>query len=433
MATSISARDDDLLRARAQRRVLSVLVAAQALSGAGLAAGVTVGALLAQDMLGSTSLAGVPSALGTTGSAVAAAVVGRISQARGRRPGLVTGYLAGAGGSIGVVVAGVADNPVLLFSALFLYGAGTSTNLQARYAGADLAEPEQRGRAVATVLVATTLGGVAGPSLTAPTGALAHAFGIPYLTGPFLLAAAAYAGAAVVLARWLRPDPLLLARVSEAGRPGAPPDDAGSRSRAVPARDHGPGVVAGSAVMVLAQFVMVALMTMTPVHLREHGHDTAVSGLVIAVHIAAMYLPSPLTGRLVDRYGAYALACASGLTMLAAGSVAAAAPGDSAVLSMAALGLLGLGWNFGLVAGTAMIADAMPAETRAGTQGLADVAIAVAAAAGGMASGLIVGAVGYPALALGGAVLALAIVPVATGAVRGGRVVFRRTCGSGLR
>ena len=133
--------------AQAQGRILRVLVASQILSGAGLAAGVTVGALLAQDMLGSTSLAGLPSALFTAGSALAAVAVGRISQARGRRPGLAAGYLTGAVGSAGVITAAVLDNPVLLFLALFVYGAGTATHLPARYAGADLAAPGHRARA----------------------------------------------------------------------------------------------------------------------------------------------------------------------------------------------------------------------------------------------------------------------------------------------
>lgn len=134
-------------RSEAQRRVLVVLVSSQILSGAGLAAGITVGALLAQDILGSSDLAGLPSALFTAGSALAAVTIGRVSQARGHRPGLAAGYLTGAVGSAGVIGAAVADNPVLLFAALFVYGAGTATNLQARYAGADLAAPAHRARA----------------------------------------------------------------------------------------------------------------------------------------------------------------------------------------------------------------------------------------------------------------------------------------------
>jgi MFS family permease len=156
---------------------------------------------------------------------------------------------------------------------------------------------------------------------------------------------------------------------------------------------------------------MVAIMTMTPVHLHDHGHGTAASGVVIAVHIAAMYLPSPLTGWLVDRFGRLRIAAASGLTLLASGVLAATAPGDSVALLALALALLGLGWNFGLVSGTAIITDAVPLATRARTQGMVDVSIAVAGATGGISSGLVVAASGYPVLALTGGVLALAVLP----------------------
>ncbi|MER6512996.1 MFS transporter [Nonomuraea sp. NPDC001636] len=413
MTTNVPVRADDVPRVEAQRRSLLVLVIAQVLSGVGLAAGVTVGALLAQDMLGSTGLAGLPSAVGTAGSALAAVAVGRLSQARGRRPGLALGYLAGAVGSGGVIVAAVAGHPVLLFLSLFLYGAGTATNLQARYAGADLAAPARRAGAVSTVLVATTLGGVAGPNLAAPTGSLAAVLGIPYLAGPFLLAGVAYALAAVVLAVWLRPDPLLLARALEAD----PPPTADPTAAPAAARRR-PGVPAGALVMVLTQVVMVAIMTMTPVHMHDSGSGAAASGLVIAIHIGAMYLPSPLTGRLVDRHGPLAVAAASGLVLLAAGTLAAVAPDDSVAAYAVALALLGLGWNLGLVTGTAIITDAVPLTTRARTQGWVDVSIAIAGAAGGMASGLVVAVAGYPLLAVGGGVLALAIVPVAVKAAR---------------
>ncbi|RFS83826.1 MFS transporter [Actinomadura spongiicola] len=420
MTDTVPARTEGLPHAQVQRRVLIVLVAAQVLSGAGLAAGVSVGALLAQEMLGSTGLAGLPSALGTAGSALAALAVGRVSQARGRRPGLAAGYLTGAVGSAGVIAAAVAGNAALLFLSLFVYGAGAATNLQARYAGADLASPARRASAVSTVLVATTLGGVVGPSLTAPTGDLAHSLGVPYLAGPFLLAGAAYAMAALILVVWLRPDPLLLAGALEAecvAAAGAQPGEAAGRPRPA-VEGHRSRLLVGALVMVLTQLVMVAIMTMTPVHMRDHGHGAGASGFVIAVHIGAMYLPSPLTGRLVDRYGRLTLAAASGLTLLAAGIIAATAPGGSVASLVVALALLGVGWNFGVVSGTAIVTDAVPLATRAKTQGMVDVAIAVAGATGGMASGLVVAAAGYPLLAVGGGILALAIVPAAVATAR---------------
>jgi MFS family permease len=397
-----------------QRRTLVVLVVAQVFSGAGLAAGITVGALLAQDMLGGTDLAGLPSALFTAGSAAAAVLVGRVSQRSGRRGGLALGYLTGAAGAAGVVLAAVLDNAALLFAALVVYGAGTAANLQARYAGADLAHPARRGRAVSTVLVATTLGAIVGPNLVSVTGDLAASWGIPPLAGPFLLAGAAYAAGGAVLLALLRPDPLVLARELAA----AAPPDPGAASGATGGATRSRAVVTATVVMVVAQLVMIAIMTMTPVHMLAHGHDVAAAGLVIAVHVGAMYLPSPLSGWLVDRHGPRAVAAASGVTLLAAGVLAMAAPAHSVAALTAALALLGLGWSFGIVSGTAMLAAALPLAVRAKTQGTVDLGIALAGAAGGMASGFVVASTSYAALALAGGLIATAVVPVVAAAAR---------------
>ncbi|MFC3892790.1 MFS transporter [Lentzea rhizosphaerae] len=385
----------------AQRRILAVLVAAQVLSGAGLAAGITVGALLAQDMLGATSAAGLPAALFTIGSALAAVLIARVSGLHGRRAGLAGGYLAGAAGALGVVIAAATDNVVLLFIALFVYGAGSSTNLQARYAGADLAAPQRRGRAVSTVLVATTLGAVLGPNLVTPTGALARSWGVPALAGPFILAAFAYTAGAIVLWVMLRPDPLLTAR-------SLPVDPVTTGNSSGNPRL----LLIGATTMVVIQLVMIAIMTMTPVHMQHHGHGLTATGFVIAVHVAGMFLPSPLSGWLVDRFGRLPVIAASGVTLLTAGLVAGFAPAESVALLTVALGLLGLGWNLGLVSGTALITDAVPLESRASVQGRIDMAIAVAGATGGMASGFVVASSSYPALSFAGGIIALALVPL---------------------
>ncbi|WP_329179695.1 MFS transporter [Streptomyces decoyicus] len=402
-----------------QRRILAVLVFSQILSGAGLAAGITVGALLAEDMLGSTGLAGVPSALFTAGAALGAVGIGQICRRHGRRPGLALGYAVGALGSLGVVVAAALGSAVLLFGSLLVYGAGTSTNLMARYAGADLASPARRGRAVSTVLFATTLGAVIGPNLVTLTGDVAHSWGIPRLAGPFLLAVAAFGAAAVALAVLLRPDPLRLAEKLAAEQAvvaaGSTAGDADGRPDERPDRR---GVITGTTIMIITQLVMIAIMTMTPVHMQAHGHGTQASGLVIALHVGAMFLPSPLTGLLVDRIGRRWIAGASGPVLLAAGVLAAVAPPHSVPALATALVLLGIGWNFGLVSGTALVTDALPPARRASAQGLVDVGIALAGATGGMASGLVVVLGGYPTLALAGGILALAVLPVLAWAVR---------------
>lgn len=399
----------DLSDAPEQARVLRVLAAAQILSGAGLAAGITVGALLARDMLDSTSLAGMPAMLFTVGSAGAAIGIGRLSQRRGRRVGLAAGYLTGAVGSAGVVLAAVLDSVPLLFAALFIYGAGTAANLQARYAGADLAAPHRRGRAVAIVLVATTVGAVAGPNVAGAMGRWAQAWGIPTLAGPFVLAGVAYAVGAAVLWTLLRPDPLLLARTRERDastrsvEPDPTPAEARTRSR---------GIATGALVMIVSQMVMIAVMTMTPIHMRSHGLDVGAVGFVIGVHVAAMYLPSPLSGWLVDRWGAATVAMLSAVTFVGAGAVGAWSPPDSMPMLTLSLALLGLGWSFGLNAGTAMVTTAAPLAHRARIQGNVDFLIALAGATGGALSGVVVAGAGYATLALGGGAVALLLVPV---------------------
>ncbi len=391
-----------------QARVLRTLVAAQVLSGAGLAAGVTVGALLAEDMLSSDSLAGVPAALFTIGSAGAAVLVGRISDAHGRRRGLGLGYAAGAIGAALVVLAAHLASVALLLPALLVYGAGTATNLQARYAGADLAAPDRRGRAVSTVLVATTLGAVVGPNAVSVMGDFAEGSGLPRLAGPFLLAAVSYGLAGAVLSVWLRPDPLLVARArEEAVAPAARRVDEVDEEVRV-----GRSVVLGALVMVVAQLVMVAIMTMTPVHMTHHGHSLGAAGVVIAAHIAGMYLPSPVTGRLLDRFGPRIIALASGVTLATSGLLAAVTPVGSVFGLAVALTVLGIGWNLGLVSGTAIVTDAAPLSIRARIQGGVDLCVAVAGASGGLGAGATVAATSYPTLSAIGAIVAIAMVPV---------------------
>lgn len=392
------------------RRTLIIVVISQIFGGAGLATGVTVGALLAQEMLGSDSFAGVPTALFTLGSAGAALLVGRLSERYGRRSGLAAGFITGGIGAIGVVMAALTNNIIFLFASLLIYGAGAATNLQVRYAGTDLAPSTKRATAVSIALVSTTLGAVAGPNLVEPMGRFAMAIGVPALAGPFILAAAAYILAGLVFLVLLRPDPLIVAKaVADAQRRnGSNLSDEKINTQATNKR----GIVVGATIMVLTQIVMVSIMTMTPVHMGHHGHGLKEVGLVIGFHIGAMYLPSLMTGFLVDKFGRIAMAIASGATLLAAGVLSAVAPGDSMLVLIIALSLLGLGWNFGLISGTALIVDATNVSNRAKAQGAVDVLIALAGVSGGVLSGVVVAYSSFATLSIAGSILSLLLVPV---------------------
>lgn len=394
------------------KKTLITVVISQIFGGAGLAAGITVGALLARDILGTESYSGLPAALFTLGSALSAYLVGRLSQQFGRRLGLSLGFIFGGLGALGVIIAATWNHVFFLFLSLFIYGAGTSTNLQARYAGTDLANEKQRGMAVSIAMVSTTLGAVAGPNLVTPMGKVATAIGIPALAGPFILAAVAYLLAGLTLFFYLRPDPFLVAQAIAAEEEKICTKPTTSNQQALQKTVNRAGVIVGALVLVLSHIIMVAIMTMTPIHMQNHGTGLTAVGIVIGLHIAAMYLPSLGTGLLVDKIGRTSMVIASGVTLAISGLMAAFAPGESLGWLTTALILLGLGWNFGLISGTAIIIDSTTLATRAKTQGSVDVWVALGGTAGSLLSGIIVAYSSYAFLGILGTYLALLLIPL---------------------
>lgn len=395
-------------RQHLHRRTLAIVLLSQAFGGAGLAAGISVGALIAQDMLGSEALSGLPTALFTLGAALTAFLIGRVTQRVGRRIALGLGFISGGLGALGVVFATQFESAVLLFISLFVYGAGTATNLQARYAGTDLAPTSRKGTAISTAMVATTIGAVAGPNLIEPLGGLAENLGLPALAGPFLLAAVAYLLAGTILVSLLRPDPYTVARQWEQQQAAAhdqqtPDDDAAVGSPRL--------VQVGALVMVVSQIVMVGVMTMTPIHMRAHDHSMGAVGVVIGLHVGAMWLPSLVTGPLVDRIGPRLTTITAGLTLLAAGLTAALSPGESLAGVLIALVLLGLGWNIGLVSGTTLVVHGTRPDVRAATQGTIDVWYQLFGAGAGILSGILMSATGFATLTIVGGIIAMIVIP----------------------
>jgi MFS family permease len=402
-------------RAAVQRRTLSVLSAAVALGGLGVTVGITVGGLLAREVAGSDAAAGLGQTASVLGAALIAVPLARVSDRRGRRTGLALGYGVAVLGALVVVAAAAASSLPLLLAGLFLFGAATSSGLQARYAAADLAEPEHRGRALSLVVWATTIGSVLGPNLAEPGGALGSALGLPDLGGAFVLSVAAFAIVVLGALLLLRPDPLLLARRLAVGSgPAGPPPrtGAGAALRAVWAS---PGGRLGVTAVVVSHAVMVGLMVMTPVHMGGghggvEGTTLRLIGLVISVHVAGMYLFSPLVGWLADRAGGAATVALGGGLLLLAGVIAGTAPAGAATQLAVGLFLLGLGWSCGLVAGSTLVTESVPAPLRPTAQGATDLLMGLGAA--------VAGAVGGPLLAVGGfglvaVVSALLVVPLA--------------------
>jgi MFS family permease len=381
-------------RHEVQRRTLAVLAATQMLAGVGVAAGVAVGALVAAEVLGRRDLAGLVQTSQVLGAAGIALPAARVSAARGRGPGLALALLIGSAGAVVAVLSTVTGLVVLLLVGSALLGGGTAAGLQARFAGTDLARPEERARALSVVVWSTTVGAVLGPNLAGPAAALGQGVGVDPLAGPYLIAAVALALGAVVVVTGLRPDPLRMA----AGLTPEPAAERTSLRTGLRAARASRTAWVGLLTAASAHTVMVAVMVMSPIHMSDGGASITVIGLVVSGHIAGMYALSPVMGWAADRWGRLPVASAGALTLAAAAaSAAVSAPGPSPALATG-LVLLGLGWSACLVAASAMIADGVTGPARTAVQGTSDTIMSLAAATGGALAGVVVTTLGFATL-----------------------------------
>jgi MFS family permease len=391
------------------RRAVGLLALATAVGSLGLAAGGTAAALLAVAMTGSEAAAGLPLGALAAGQAGAALLVGRVTARAGRGAGLVLGYVLGVLGALVVIAAAVRGDVAVLLAGSVLLGGANASIFLTRYAAAEIGGPGARGRALGTVLSASTVGTIAGPSLLLPSGRLAEGLGLPQLTGLYLVAVAAFAAAAVALAGLARSRLPDLGRGSRfAGAAPARPPALASGTLAAALRR--PPVRAALLVLGATNLVMVAVMAVSPVLLSNHGHHLGFVGLAVTVHVAGMFVPSSLTGWLTDRLGGARVTGAGGVLLALAGVGGAVADPAHGPVMVAVLLVLGLGWNCGVVAGSALLAAAVPAELRPRSEAVGEASMGLAAAAGAPAAGAVVALGGFATVCLAGAAVGAAIV-----------------------
>ena len=396
-----------------RRRTLALLTIGQVLGGLGMGAAISVGALSANDLAGEV-WSGFAGAVMTLGAAALAVPLARFADRSGRRLSLSTAAaIAAVGAAICVAAITIRSLPVL-FVGLAMIGSATAAGLQSRFAATDLATSATRGRDLSLVVWSTTIGAVTGPNLAEPGNALGALFGLPELAGVFLFPVATLTIAAIVYLVGLRPDPLLesrrLAAVELAsGRPGTEP---------LPQRIGDATLVKVAIVAIsLSHATMVALMSMTPVHLVHGGATLSIVGFTISLHIAGMYALSPVFGILSDRLGRLPT-IAVGQLLLIGSAVITALGSHQIPVVMLGLIMLGLGWSASTVAGAALLTDAAPPAQRVVWQGRSDLSMNLAGAVGGAASGPLLALFGYSGLAW------ILLIPVA--GVLAGLVVGRR-------
>jgi MFS family permease len=403
LAATIPPEEMDRLR----RRTLWTLFAVAALGSTGYIAAVTVGTLVAAELAGGPALGGLPTATTTIGTTVAAAFIAMLMLRVGRRNGVLVGLIVGVVGGVTVLGSVLAASIPLLLVGSAMTGFANGTGNLGRYIAADLVPPARRASAIGTVVWGSTIGAVGGPNLVAPAGEIAASLGLPELAGAYALTVGFLGLAWLLAAVMLRPEPYALADPSALSARQEADGPAPSLGRLLA---H-PTVLVALVTLVATQVVMVLIMTMTPLHLIDHGHDLATVGFVLSAHTFGMFALSPISGRLTDRFGSPRIIAAGLCTLAIAALLAALSPADGGILLTLALFLLGYGWNLGFVAGSSMLTGGLALAERTRVQGVADSLIWGTAAVSSLSSGIIVAGASYTALGFLG--IGLVVLPVA--------------------
>jgi len=388
------------------RRITRTLFAVSSLASAARVAFFPVASIIGAQLSGRPAWAGVPATGYILGGALSAFGWGHLMDPLGRRRTLTVGLLVGAGGATLAVVAVERAAFAVFLLASLLIGAAVSAVELSRFVAAEVHAPPQRARAISTVVLGGTAGAIFGPLLAGLAARLVQRARLEELAGPYVVTAALFATAALVVYLLLWPEPRDLARAVAAA---SDPHHAGTGAgRTLGEILRVPAATVAITAMVFGQLIMVMLMVITPLHMRGHAHPVSSISFVISAHVVGMYAFSIVSGRLADRLGRGPVVAAGAGILVLAGVSARLSP---QVLPLTgALFLLGLGWNFCYVAGSSLLADQLSPAERGRTQGFNDLLIGLTSATGSLSSGIAFATIGYGAMAVVAA--AAAVVPL---------------------
>ncbi|MEE8367098.1 MAG: MFS transporter [Thermoanaerobaculia bacterium] len=389
------------LEPRARRRAMLGIFSSIAVAAIGYIPALSIAPLVADALLGSARWSGLPAAVTIAGAAVGTTLLSRVMARRTRRFGLNLGF-AVVSFAAGFAACAVAFGSFGWFLvAMALFGGGNGARHLSRYAAGDLYAIEFRGRAIATVVWAGTIGSVLGPLLLAPSQALAQSFGADGYVGPYVLAMVAGVVSLLLLVGLVPHLPKAASR-----------EQAGART-SLPELLRWPKVWFAFIAMAVGHFVMVLIMSMTALHIHAAGGGLRTIGLVFSAHTMGMFGLSPITGILSDRWGRFPVIVSGQIMLLVAALMAIPTHGSQTPVLMGALFLLGLGWNFGFVAGSTLLTESIAPAHHLRLQGAADAFTWTVAAASSLLSGFVMTAFGFMALGVLGAVAMSLILVVA--------------------
>jgi MFS family permease len=370
---------------------------------------VTLLSINAAQLSGADALAGLPTTLGLIGRAALAVPMGWLMDRTGRRTGLVLGYSIGVFGMVTGVLAVQSFSFVLLCTSSLIVGINNATSQQSRFVAAEVWPSGQRARVIGLIVFAGTVGAVGGPLLVGPTSALAERLGFEANAGPYLLGVGLLTVAALLTALLLRPDPLRFGKQFDTPtRDAAGAEQMHRSARSIFAE---PTVQLAVASMVVGQLVMTLIMVITPVYMHHTAHTNGEISFVFMAHTLGMFGFAFLTGWLIGQLGARPM-IAFGAAVLVISSLMAAVAANLLTLAIS-LFLLGLGWSFCFVAGSALLTGALHPTERGRIQGANDMLVALASGAGSLSTGAIFASGGMIAIGAVGLGITLAFVALA--------------------
>ena len=375
-----------------QSLIVNTLITTQVLNGVGVAGTVAAGSLLVASITDSETLAGLAQTFSVLGAAAMALPLARLTNRGGRRLALSAGLITGLIGSVIAITGGSTKNIYLMLLGSFLVGAASASGYQARFAAIDLATEENRAKQLSFVVWGSTIGAVTGPNLMEPSGRIAESFGLPSLVGPYIVSAFTLGLAVLVIYLFLRPDPYLTAH-KDAHAAGIIVKKTFKETFAH-IKSHPSALLAISSIAI-GHLVMVAVMVMTPVHMKHVDVTLQVIGLVISIHVLGMYAFSPLVGYFTDKLGRIAVIQIGVVLLLLSTVISGTAAANNAIQLGIGLFFLGLGWSSTLIAGSALLSGSVDDEMRPSSQGTSDLVMNLMGAAGGAFAGVIIGFLNY--------------------------------------
>lgn len=380
---------DRIITKSTRRRIVGSLFGAQSLFSAAIIISFTLTSIIAVDLSGNESVAGLPSTVTLISRAALAYPIGWLLDRLGRRLGLSIGYLIGVTGALISAWSVISGSFLGFLAGAALFGGSRAASEQSRYVAAEIFPSQSQSKVIGWIVFAGTIGAILGPILVGPAASMAEGLSLLAYAGPFIVAALMLLIAGVVTFALLRPDPQKIGQAITAIERGDGQDSAMLEEQARPLRQifGNSYAILAIAAMTIGQLVMVMLMVITPVHMNHHDHGTQAISWIIMAHTLGMFGLSGLTGGLISRFGRLTMIAAGAFILIVACFLAPVST-DLPLLALS-LFLLGLGWNFAFVAGSSLLSAQLFPIERGRAQGAGEMSVAIGAGLGSLASGVI--------------------------------------------